>query len=165
MARLDEPQLERQRDEALLGAVVEVALEAAALGVAGLDEPRPRGGELLARVGVRQRLGHQLGEVAQAPLGASSRSRGSRAEADERPPQPPADADGRGHRRAVAPRAQALGELAADALVAVDPLDAAAATHAGEHGLAVEVGTLEPTGRPSPSSVQPPTIAARPSSS
>jgi len=30
---------------------VEVALEAPAGGVAGLDEPRPRGGELVARIG------------------------------------------------------------------------------------------------------------------
>ena len=32
---------QRQRHEALLGAVVEVALEPAALGVGGLEDPRP----------------------------------------------------------------------------------------------------------------------------
>ena len=46
-------QLEHERHEPLLGAVVEVAAEAAALGVAGLDEPRPRraqGGEPRAQL-------------------------------------------------------------------------------------------------------------------
>ena len=37
-ARLGEPQNERQRDKALLCAVMEIPLEAPALGVAGLDE-------------------------------------------------------------------------------------------------------------------------------
>ena len=44
---LREPQRERERDEPLLGAVVEVALEAPALGVLRLDEPRARGPDLL----------------------------------------------------------------------------------------------------------------------
>ena len=78
-------QAQRQRDEALLGAVVEVALEAAALGVAGLDDARPRGGEPLARVGVGQRLGDQLGEVAQPALGVLAEPAGSRAEATSAP--------------------------------------------------------------------------------
>src|SRR6185312_9906635 len=41
-----EPELQRQRDEALLGAVVEVALQAAALAHRDLHEPRPRRLEL-----------------------------------------------------------------------------------------------------------------------
>ena len=41
-----ESQLVRQRDKALLRAVVQVALEAAPLDVAGSDDPRTRGGEL-----------------------------------------------------------------------------------------------------------------------
>ena len=40
--RLREPQCERERDEPLLRAVVQVALEPPALGVGGLDEPRAR---------------------------------------------------------------------------------------------------------------------------
>src|SRR3954468_6477405 len=40
-------ELERQRHEPLLGAVVEVALEPAALAHRHLDEPRPRGLQLL----------------------------------------------------------------------------------------------------------------------
>ena len=38
----DHPQLQRQRDEPLLGPVVQVALEPAALGVAGGDDPLAR---------------------------------------------------------------------------------------------------------------------------
>ena len=136
--RPDEPQLHRQRHQALLGPVVKVALQAAPLGVAGLDDARPRGGEHLARVGVGQRLGHQLGEVAQAPLGPLVEVAGVAGRRHQRAPHPAGHADGRGHRRAVAPCAQALRQLAADALVALDALHPAAATHAGEHGLAVQ---------------------------
>ena len=61
-----EPQVERERDEPLLRAVVQVALEPAALGVARLDDPRARGGEILARLRVGERLAGQLGEVARS---------------------------------------------------------------------------------------------------
>ena len=42
-----EPEVEGERDEALLGAVVEVALQPAALGEAERDHPRPRVAQLL----------------------------------------------------------------------------------------------------------------------
>jgi hypothetical protein len=42
----DEPQLDHQRHQTLLGPIVKVAFQAAPLGVAGLDYARPRGGEL-----------------------------------------------------------------------------------------------------------------------
>ena len=48
-------QVERQRDQPLLRAVVQVALEPAARGVAGLDDARARGAQLLdagAQLGV-----------------------------------------------------------------------------------------------------------------
>ena len=45
--RLGEPQRQRERDEPLLRAVVEVALESPALLVAGRDDPRARGTKLL----------------------------------------------------------------------------------------------------------------------
>ena len=45
--RLGEPERERERDEPLLRAVVEVALQPAALLVRGLDDPRARGAQLL----------------------------------------------------------------------------------------------------------------------
>ena len=43
---LQQAQLQRDRDEALLGAVVEVALEPPPLGVAGRDDALPRGLQL-----------------------------------------------------------------------------------------------------------------------
>ena len=46
-SRAQEPQREREHHEPLLRAVVEVALEPPALGVAGLDGPRPRRAQLL----------------------------------------------------------------------------------------------------------------------
>ena len=66
--RADHAQAERDRDEPLLSAVVQVALEPPALGVADLDDARPRGGELLVGVGVGQRLRDEIGEVAQPLL-------------------------------------------------------------------------------------------------
>ena len=42
----DQPQAHRQRDQPLLGAVVEVALDPAPLRVAGLDDPRAGGAQL-----------------------------------------------------------------------------------------------------------------------
>ena len=66
--RADHAQVERDRHEPLLRAVVEVALEPPALGVAGLDDARARGGELLVGVGVGERLRDQVGEVAQPLL-------------------------------------------------------------------------------------------------
>ena len=71
----DHAQPEGDRDESLLSAVVQVALEPRALGVADLDEARPRCGELLVGVGIGQRLRDELGEVAQPllePLGQAS---------------------------------------------------------------------------------------------
>ena len=54
--RLQQPQVERQRDELLLGAVVEVALDPAARVVAGLDDAHARDPQLLdagAQVGLQ----------------------------------------------------------------------------------------------------------------
>jgi hypothetical protein len=53
--RAEEAQREREPDETLLGAVVEVALEPAALGITGLDDADTRGaeiGQLGARLGL-----------------------------------------------------------------------------------------------------------------
>jgi hypothetical protein len=49
---------------------MEIALEMPALGVTRLHRPRARRGELLARIGVRERLGDKLGEALEALLGA-----------------------------------------------------------------------------------------------
>ena len=70
-------QHQRERDEPLLSAVVEVALQPPALVVAGLDDAGARGGELLARLRVRERLRGELGEVRDPLLGALRERLGS----------------------------------------------------------------------------------------
>ena len=60
---LRDAEAERQRDEPLLRAVVEVALDPAALGVAGLDEAQARRGELVPGVRARDGEGDELREA------------------------------------------------------------------------------------------------------
>ena len=62
--RAGHAELERHRDELLLGAVVEIALESPALGVADLHEFGARSRQALAGVGVGQRLADEVREVA-----------------------------------------------------------------------------------------------------
>ena len=62
-------QLQRQRDQPLLGAVVQVPLDPPARLVGGGDDPRPRGGHLGLCPGVRDRGRDQLGEPGQPRLG------------------------------------------------------------------------------------------------
>ena len=60
--RLRQPQLQRQRHEALLSAVVEVALQPPALGDADIDEPRPRAlqlGHAGAQLGLQAQVLHR----------------------------------------------------------------------------------------------------------
>ena len=137
--RADRRRSSATEHEPLLRAVVQVALEPPALGVAGLDDARARRGQLLVGVGVGERLRDELGEVAQPLLDAlrqrlvGPRRRGQRA------PQPPADADRRRDRRPVAEALQRLGERPACVLVAIDPLRAAGAQHLRDDGVAVQV--------------------------
>jgi hypothetical protein len=63
-----EPQRQRNGDEVLLGAVVEIALDPAASIVGGLDDPGARLLELDPRVDVGDRLRDELGERAKARL-------------------------------------------------------------------------------------------------
>ena len=136
--RADHAQVERDRHEPLLRAVVQVALEPPALGVAGLDDARARRGQLLVGVGVRERLRDQLGEVAQALLDAVRERVGRPGPRGERAPEPPADGDRGRHRGAVAGALQLLGERPARVRV-LRPLRAAAAQHLRDDGVAVEV--------------------------
>ena len=85
-------QQQRERDEPRLRAVVQVALEPPALGVAGLDEPRARGAQLLQ---ARAQLGVELRDVA-AQQAAEERERQQRGR-DER--GPPGGVAGAGARR------------------------------------------------------------------
>ena len=74
---LGELQAHHGSDELLLGAVVQVAAEPAALLIAGLDDPGTRGGQLLARVNVGERGGDELREVGEPN---TQRLRGRRAD-------------------------------------------------------------------------------------
>ena len=97
MAAGGQPQHQRQRDEPLLRAVVEVALQPPPLGVARRDDAGARRRELLARLGVRQRLRRQLGEVGDPLLGVGrERLAGP---STRRPPRPTASRRGRSARR------------------------------------------------------------------
>ena len=91
------PQLERERHEPLLGAVVQVALQSPALGVAGLDDARARARELVVGVGVGQGLRDELGEVQQPPLGAGRQA--ARLAWSRRPARPTACRRRRAERR------------------------------------------------------------------
>ena len=121
-ARLGEPQHQRQRDEPLLRAVVEVALEPPALVVAGRDDPGARRRELLARVGVGERRARPARRsrrsAARRPAGTAP---GVGGRDDHRAPQAPGDGDRRADRGADAGRAQPPGELALELVVVVDP--------------------------------------------
>ena len=109
--RADHAQVERQRDEPLLRAVVQVALEPPALGIADLDDPRARRGELLEGVGVGQPLGDEVGEVAQPLLEVLGQRLGRARRRGQRAPEAAGDADRRGDRSAVARALEVLGEL------------------------------------------------------
>ena len=62
-------QLEGDADQVLLGAVVQVALEAAALLVARLDQPRAAGDQVRARLRARDGQRDELAERAEPVLG------------------------------------------------------------------------------------------------
>ena len=100
--RADHAQPERDRDEPLLGAIMQVALEPPALGVADLHDARPGGGQLRVGVRVGQRLGDQVGEVAEPLLQALGQRIVGGRHRRQHAPQPPADGDRRGHAGAIA---------------------------------------------------------------
>ena len=77
------PQQQGERDEPRLRAVVQVALEPPALGVAGLDEPRARGAQLLE---ARPQLGVEARDVAAQQPG-QERERQQRGRDERGPPR------------------------------------------------------------------------------
>ena len=134
-----DPQADRERDEPLLRAVVEVALEPPPLAVAGGDHARPRRGELLARLGVGERLGDELGERGDAVLGPGREGVGADARHDDRAPQLAVEDDRRADPGGDAELLQALGEAAGQAAVVVDALGLAAAADLRRERLTVEL--------------------------
>jgi hypothetical protein len=104
----------------LLGAVVQVAFDAAAGGIGGGDDPGAGGGEGGLGFGVGDRGGGQFGEPGQPSL-AAGRQRTHAGTHEHDAPQPPSDADRHADGRADAKVAGGLGELARDDGVVVDP--------------------------------------------
>ena len=126
-------------DQPLLGAVVQVALEPLALGVADLHQARPRGGQLLVRVGVGERLGDEVREVAQPLLDVLGKRLVGAGRRGQHAPQPPADVDRRGDGAAVAGARERRGELTGRLVVAVHARGVARADDPREHRVAVDV--------------------------
>ena len=117
----DIAQHQRQGDQPLLGAVVQVPLDPAAGLVAGRDNPGPGGGQLGLRLRVGDRGGDQLGEVGQ-PLFDVGR-RGGRAGISDGhdAPQLALHADRYADSGAEPPPTGSVSEVARGVVVVVDP--------------------------------------------
>ena len=118
---LEHAELDRERDETLLRAVVEVALEAAALVQSGLEDAKPRRVELLAPLGALEAERDELREVAEATLGVRAERVGRVRRDEDEPPRPAARDDGRRDRGPVAVLPHHRRGLPAHAAVVVDP--------------------------------------------
>ena len=116
--RAREAQLQRDGHQALLRAVVQVALEPAALLVAHHHEPRARRDEILARLRAGDRERDQLAERAEAVLRVG-RERLLAADRDGAPKRP-GDDDRRRGGRPVAAVEHRLRRLAAEDAPVVD---------------------------------------------
>ncbi len=149
--RVRKPQLQRQRDESLLGAVVEVALEPAALRVALAHDPRARLDELRACLGALERQCDELGEVVEPALGIGAERLLGRRGDEHHPPGATADDDRCPDTRAVTRLVHAPGGLAAHTGIVVDPRRPAGpgddrreavAVRQRHHGAGLEVADL-----------------------
>ena len=98
-------QIQRERDQALLYAIVEIALETPPRVVRRRHDARPRGGHLGARLGVRDRRRDQLGECRDPRLGARWKRILLPRRCDHHSPQAPLDHD-RGTDRRPDPQAR-----------------------------------------------------------
>ena len=88
--------LEAERDEALLDAVVQIALDPPPRLVGRRDDTRAGGGQLGATLGVRDRGGHELREAGQARLGVGRQRPRLGGRRDDGPPEAVLDDDRRG---------------------------------------------------------------------
>ncbi len=119
--RLRARELERQRHQALLDAVVEVALEAPARLVGGGDQPGARGHQLGAGLGVRDRGFEQLREPGHPLFGVGRRRVLALPARRDQPPQPALDDDRGRDARAQASLAGELRQGTLRSLVVLDP--------------------------------------------
>ena len=135
---VQEPQAQGERHEPLLGSIVEVALQTPPLDVARLDDPRPRGGEALVGVGVGQRLGDQVREVAELLLGVASEVLGRVGGGHQGAPELAGDAH-RGRDRGPQPASTpVLGDHPVGGRVLVNSLSLAVAPDPGHDRPVVE---------------------------
>ena len=160
--RVDHAQLQGDGDEALLSAVVQVALESPALGVADRHELGTRRGQPLTGVGVGQRLPDEVREVAEPLLEPIRQRLVRRGGRHQRAPQPARNGDRRRHRGAVAGASQGLGQAPARFVVALHALGGARAQHLRDDRVAVEVERRRP---PATAACRPRSNRRRPSPS
>src|SRR3954454_23777543 len=133
--------MEREGDETLLGAVVEVALEPAALCDTRLDDPGARGRQLI--VGLRALEGErdELREVGETLLCLGRKGVWLRREDEERAPEALSGGDGSNDRGSIAGLTGEACGLAGQVGVVVD---AAAFVRGAIHGtVRVAVGHVE----------------------
>ena len=95
--RLSRAQLERERDELLLRAVVQVALDPLPCRIGGGHDPRARSGELRSALGIRDRGRHELGELGEPGLGLSGQRLRLTRRGGHQPPQRSVDDDRHAH--------------------------------------------------------------------
>ena len=156
-----DPERERERDEPLLRAVVQVALDPAARLVGRLDDAHARRLELDPGVDVGDRLPDELGERAEARLGVAREGRAG-GPGRHGAPQPPVDDDRRADRRPHPQRAQLGRVLARHALVGVHPGGRERRLDPRERRRAADLICRPVGNEPTPGSLQSASTVARP---
>jgi hypothetical protein len=91
------PQPKAQRNQPLLGAVMQVAFQTAARIIGGRHDADARGDQLVAGGGIGDRGRDQIGEIGHAPIDIRGQRLGSRSHSGHAP-QVPADNDRHAHR-------------------------------------------------------------------
>ena len=134
--RLDRPQFEPERHDALLRPVVQIPLEPSSGLIRRGDDADPRRGELGAGLGVENRGGHQIGEIHHARLGfGGHRLLLCRAD-DQGAPGSAVDGDGSADTRDQAASMQSPRRRPGRVAVVVHPGRGAGTEHVRRHAVA-----------------------------
>ncbi len=137
--RLSPPQLEPERDEPLLGSVVQVALDPAPRLVGGGDDARSRRPQLGLALGVGDRGGDELRKSAQARLRSRRRRLVAGRRDDDHPPRPSLDGDRRANGGADPENGRSRADVAGGVGVLVYPCRTAGLAHAlGDGGAFID---------------------------
>jgi hypothetical protein len=137
-ASLEQRQLERGGHQALLGAVVKVALDATPCLVRGCHEPRARRRQLVPRLRVLDRVRHELRERRDPVLGARRHQHARRPHRRDGAPDAAADDDRPAGAGADPELPHQFGDDAADLVEVLDPDGPLRLQHLPEHPAAVE---------------------------